>query len=130
MPVIDCSLAIAIIIIIIIITIIVISTIIVITIKLITIISLLRISVNIILNALLNSSKTINENLLTHICKKQINDNLFAASPEVTMDQQWRSAADGAVQVKIDCTVHSNPPSQVIIPMMKSNQYIAYLINH
>jgi len=35
------------------------------------------------------------------------------ASPEVTMDQQWRSAADGAVQVKIDCTVHSNPPSQV-----------------
>ena len=40
---------------------------------------------------------------------------IFPASPEVTMDQQWRSAADGAVQVKIDCTVHSNPPSQVII---------------
>ena len=31
------------------------------------------------------------------------------------MDQQWRSAQDGAVQVKIDCTVHSNPPSQVIM---------------
>ena len=40
---------------------------------------------------------------------------IFAAAPEVTMDQQWRSAQDGAVQVKIDCTVHSNPPSQVII---------------
>ena len=40
---------------------------------------------------------------------------IFAAAPEVTMDQQWRSAQDGAVQVKIDCTVHSNPPSQVIM---------------
>ena len=42
---------------------------------------------------------------------------IFAAAPEVTMDQQWRSAQDGAVQVKIDCTVHSNPPSQVIMMM-------------
>ena len=40
---------------------------------------------------------------------------IFAAAPEVTMDQQWGSAQDGAVQVKIDCTVHSNPPSQVIM---------------
>ena len=43
---------------------------------------------------------------------------IFAAAPEVTMDQQWRSAQDGAVQVKIDCTVHSNPPSQVIMMTM------------
>ena len=52
---------------------------------------------------------------------------MFLASPEVTMDQQWRATADGAVQVKIDCTVHSNPPSQVISSLW---WYINQWINH
>ena len=36
----------------------------------------------------------------------------FSAAPEVHMDQQWGSA-NSSVVVKIDCNVHSNPPSQV-----------------
>ena len=36
----------------------------------------------------------------------------FSAAPEVQMDQQWGSA-NSSVVVKIDCNVHSNPPSQV-----------------
>ena len=53
---------------------------------------------------------------------------IFAAAPEVTMDQQWRSAQDGAVQVKIDCTVHSNPPSQVIMMHIMMRMMVMVMI--
>ena len=41
-----------------------------------------------------------------------IDKNVSSAAPEVHMDQQWGSA-NSSVVVKIDCNVHSNPPSQV-----------------
>ena len=53
---------------------------------------------------------------------------IFPAAPEVTMDQQWRSAQDGAVQVKIDCTVHSNPPSQVIMMNIMMRMMVMVMI--